>query len=146
MFAARSAQYWLWFLLLGVVSTLVDYSSGGHSVGAISGESLWLLLAGMVGIMAGAFRRLARPYDLLIGLIFVAAGLVGILHNFGIALVAHDANTTHTVAENTLLGLSLSLPYALIHTLIGLTSLTQGIRLGRATSSVVVNTPVGAEA
>jgi uncharacterized protein YqgC (DUF456 family) len=145
MFAARSAQYWLWFLVLGVVSALVDYSAS-HSFAAISGESLWLLLGGLVGILLGAFRSLARPYDLLIGLLFVAAGVVGILHNFGIVLVAHDATTTRTVAETTLLGLSLALPYALIHTLIGLTALTQGIRLGRATSSVVVNTPVGAEA
>jgi uncharacterized membrane protein YadS len=72
--------------------------------------------------------------------------VIGILHNFGIVLVAHDANGARAVAETTLLGLSLSLPYALIHTLIGLTALTQGIRLGRATSSVVVNTPVAAEA
>lgn len=145
MFAARSAQYWLWFLLLGVVSALVDYSSS-QSFGTISGESLWLLLGGLVGILMGAFRALARPYDLLIGLVFVSAGVIGILHNFGIVLVAHNANGARTVAETTLLGLSLSLPYALIHTLIGLTALTQGIRLGRATSSVVVNTPVAAEA
>jgi uncharacterized protein YqgC (DUF456 family) len=72
MFAARSAQYWLWFLLFGVISALVDYSSS-QSFGAISGESLWLLLGGLIGILMGAFRALTRPYDLLIGLVFVAA-------------------------------------------------------------------------
>ncbi|HEX9035389.1 MAG TPA: hypothetical protein VF808_00195 [Ktedonobacterales bacterium] len=145
MFAARSAQYWLWFLLLGVVSTLVDYSSG-HSLGSISSESLWLLLGGLAGIIAGVFASLSRPYDLLIGLLFLSIGVIGILHNFGVILVSQNTATSHAFDGTAVLGLSLSLPYALIHSLLGLTSLTQGIRLGRATSSVVVNTPVGAEA
>ncbi|HEY7974297.1 MAG TPA: hypothetical protein VID72_03045, partial [Ktedonobacterales bacterium] len=66
MVSARSAHYWLWFLLLGVVSTLVDVSTA-HSVRAISAESLWLLAAGLVGIILGTFAALARPYDLVIG-------------------------------------------------------------------------------
>lgn len=124
MFATRNAQYWLWFLLLGVVSILADIIANQM----ITGESLWLLLASLAGIIVGAFSPFSRPYDLTVGLLFITAGIVGILHNFGIALVAEDMNPSQTIAVSAFLGLNLSLPYALIHSLIGLTSLTHGIK------------------
>lgn len=145
MLAARSAHYWLWFLLLGVVSTMVD-ASAGHSLGAISSESLWLLFTGLLGVILGAFASLSRPYDLVLGFLFTAVGMIGVLHNFGVSLVAHSATATQAIEGGAFMGLSLSLPYALMHTLIGLTSLNQGIKVRRAASSVVVNTPVGVEA
>jgi hypothetical protein len=145
MLSARNAHYWLWFLLLGVVSTLVDISTG-HSISAISSESLWLLFAGLLGIVLGAVGAMSRPYDLIVGFLFTAVGIIGILHNFGVSLVAQNTTATHAIATSAILGLSLSLPYAIIHTLMGVTSLNHGLKAKRAASSVVVNTPVAAEA
>jgi hypothetical protein len=124
MFATRNAQYWLWFLLLGVVSILADVTSNQ----TITGESLWLLLTSLVGIIVGSFSPFSRPFDLTIGMLFMTAGIVGILHSLGIALVAEQMNPSQTIGASAFLGLSLTLPYALIHTLIGLTSLTQSIK------------------
>ena len=46
---------------------------------------MWLLIAGFVGLVLGMFLpSLARPFDLVIGLLFTAVGLLGILHNFGL--------------------------------------------------------------
>jgi hypothetical protein len=124
MFATRNAQYWLWFLLLGVVSILADVTSNQP----ITGESLWLLLTSLVGIIVGSFSSFSRPFDLTIGMLFMTAGIIGILHNFGIMLVAEEMNPSQTIATSEFLGLTLTLPYALIHTLIGITSLTQGVK------------------
>ncbi|HEY7849142.1 MAG TPA: hypothetical protein VIC27_03700 [Ktedonobacterales bacterium] len=145
MVSARSAHYWLWFLLLGVVSTLVDVSTA-HSIRTISAESLWLLAAGLVGIILGTVGALSRPYDLVIGFFFTAVGIIGILHNFGVSLVAQNPTATHAIAGGAILGLSLALPYALIHTLIGFTSLNDGLKMKRAASSVVVTAPTAVEA
>ena len=50
---------------------------------------MWLLIAGFVGLVLGMFfPSLARPFDLVIGLLFTAVGLLGILHAFGLNLVA----------------------------------------------------------
>jgi hypothetical protein len=142
MFSTRSSQYWVWFLLLGVVSILADYSSSQ----SISAEALWLLLAGLGGIIVGSFKSFTRPYDLFIGFLFTTMGVIGILHSFGIVLVSGNSSTSQALATGAVMGLSLILPYALIHMLIGLSSLTHGVKLGRTSSSVVVNTPVSTEA
>jgi hypothetical protein len=142
MLSQRNTHYWLWFLLFGVVSALVSFSRGE----GITTETLWLLIAGFVGLALGMILpSLARPFDLVIGLLFTAVGLLGILHNFGLNLVATSGIAPNAIDETAILGLSLSLPYALIHTVLGLTSLSHGLRARVATSRVAVATPAMAE-
>ena len=87
--------------------------------------------------MLGAFvPALARPFDLVIGLLFTVVGLLGILHAFGLNLISAGNVLPNAIDSAAILGLSLSLPYALIHTLLGLTSLGHGLR-----AQVAVETP-----
>jgi hypothetical protein len=138
MLSQRNTHYWLWFLLFGVVSTLVSVSQGK----GITTETLWLLITGFLGLVLGMILpALARPFDLVIGLLFTIVGLLGILHNFGLNLVATSGIAPNAIDETAILGLSLSLPYALIHTVLGLTSLSHGLRAKVATSRVAVATP-----
>jgi len=142
MLSQRNTHYWLWFLLFGVVSALVTISRGD----GITTETMWLLVAGFLGLLLGAFLpALARPYDLVIGLIFTIVGVLGILHNFGLNLVASSGIAPNAIDNTAILGLSLSLPYALIHTVLGLTSLSHGLRARVATSRVAVATPAMVE-
>jgi hypothetical protein len=143
MLSQRNTHYWLWFLLFGVVSALVTMSKGE----GITTETMWLLIAGFLGLLLGAFiPSLARPFDLVIGLLFTGVGLLGILHNFGLNLVATTTGIAPNAIDQTaILGLSLSLPYALIHTVLGLTSLSHGLRMKVARSQVTVAAPALAE-
>jgi hypothetical protein len=143
MLSQRNTHYWLWFLLFGVVSALVSISQGA----GITTETMWLLIAGFLGLLTGSFiHPLARPFDLAIGLLFTAVGLLGILHNFGLNLVGQPSSIApNAIDETAILGLSLSLPYALIHTVLGLTSLSHGLRAKVATSHVAVATPAAVE-
>lgn len=137
MLSSRSTHYWIWFLLFGVVSSLTIWSRQ-HTLDT---ESVWLLVTGILGIVVGGLGgRLARPYDLIIGLFFMGVGMLGILHNFGFNLVAERPTASGVVDTSAILGLSLSLAYALIHTLLGLTSLNSGLRARAATSAVTVET------
>ena len=138
MLSQRNTHYWLWFLLFGVVSALVTVSKGE----GVSTETMWLLIAGLLGLVLGMLLpSLSRPYDLVIGLLFAGVGLLGILHNFGMNLVATSGIAPDAIDKTAILGLSLSLPYALIHTVLGLTSLSHGLRARVATSRVAVATP-----
>jgi hypothetical protein len=143
MLSQRNTHYWLWFLLFGVVSALVTVSKGE----GITTETVWLLVAGFLGLILGAFiPSLARPFDLIIGLLFTSVGLLGVLHNFGLNLVATSGGIApNAIDETAILGLSLSLPYALIHSVLGLTSLSHGLRAKVATSRVAVATPTAVE-
>jgi hypothetical protein len=135
MLSQRNTHYWLWFLLFGVISALVSISKGE----GVTTETLWLLIAGLLGLVLGIFvPALARPFDLVIGVLFTAVGLLGILHAFGLNLVPSGAVPPNAIDQTAILGLSLSLPYALIHTLLGLTSLSHGLRAQVATSRVAV--------
>jgi len=128
MLSHRSAHYWLWFLLFGVVSVVVGLVNGQ----TIPAESLWLLGTGLLGVAFGpgsVAGRFSRAYDLVVGLLFSVAGLIGVLHTLGITFVTANAALPGGAADNTMLvGLSLSLPYALIHSVLGLTSLNLGMR------------------
>jgi len=136
MLSQRNTHYWLWFLLFGVVSALVTISKGE----GITAETMWLLIAGFLGLLLGALiPSLARPFDLVIGLLFTGVGLLGILHNFGLNLVATSSGIAPNAIDQTaILGLSLTLPYALIHSVLGLTSLSHGLRPKAARSQVTV--------
>ena len=125
MLSPRNTHYWLWFLLFGVVSALVNWSQGS----GITTETLWLLITGLLGLILGLFvPALARPFDLVIGGLFTLVGLLGILHAFGVNLIPSGSVPPNAIDTTAILGLSLSLPYALIHTLLGLTSLSNGLR------------------
>lgn len=142
MLSERNTHYWLWFLLFGVVSAQVSASQGQ----GITTETMWLLITGFLGLLLGMFvHALARPFDLVIGLLFTAVGLLGVLHAFGLNLVATNGVAPNAIDQTAILGLSLSLPYALIHTLLGLTSLSHGLRARVATSRVAVSTPAAVE-
>ena len=139
MLSQRNTHYWLWFLLFGVVSALVHISNGD----GLTTETMWLLVAGFLGLLVGSFMHsFVRPYDIVIGLLFTTVGLLGILHNFGMNLVGQPSGIApNAIDESAILGLSLTLPYALIHTVLGLTSLSHGLRAKVATSHVSVATP-----
>lgn len=121
----RNSHYWLWFLLFGVIPLLQILFSGGKlGTDATSLEAYWLVGAGLLGIVFGlnavSKGNLARPYDVIIGIIFTLAGLVGILHAFKLGvdpLVSFFGN----------IGLMTSFLYALIHTFLGIKSLHHGI-------------------
>lgn len=137
MLSARSTHYWLWFILFGVVSTIVVWRTRG----SLDTEAVWLLVTGFLGVLMGVGGlglRLSRPFDLIIGLLFTAGGLLGLLHNLGYNLVPSDASTANTIDQSAIIGLSLSLPYALIHTLLGLTSLNHGLRARAHSPTVMV--------
>jgi hypothetical protein len=143
MLSARSTHYWLWFILFGVVSSLVVWRLHG----SLDTESVWLLVTGLLGVLLGVGglgARLSRPYDLVIGLLFTAIGLLGLLHNLGYNLVPTSSDTASTVAQSAIIGLSLSLPYALIHTLLGLTSLNHGLRARAHSPTVMVDASTNA--
>jgi hypothetical protein len=109
MLSARSTHYWLWFILFGVVSSLVVWRLHG----SLDTESVWLLVTGLLGVLLGVGglgARLSRPYDLVIGLLFTAIGLLGLLHNLGYYLVPTTIDTASNVAQSAIIGLSLSLP------------------------------------
>ena len=137
MLSARSTHYWLWFILFGVVSSLVVWRIHG----SLDSESVWLLVTGLLGVILGVGglgARLSRPYDLIVGLLFTAVGLLGLLHNLGYVLVPTSSDTASTVGQSAIIGLSLALPYALIHTLLGLTSLNHGLRARAHSPTVMV--------
>jgi hypothetical protein len=138
MLAQRSAHYWLWFLLFGLVSTVVAWS---HTH-ALDAESTWLLVTGLLGLVFGSRvfgHGFARPYDLLVALLFTGVGMVGILHNLGIDLAVHNSRVPAGAIDSAaVLGLSLSLPYALIHTVLGMTSLNHALKAKMPTPSVTV--------
>jgi len=64
----------------------------------------------------------------------MSLGILGLLHQIGYIVVpanASSVDTANTINQTAILGLSLTLPYALIHTLLGVTSLSHGLRAGR---------------
>lgn len=139
MLAARSTHYWLWFILFGVISSMVVW----RAAGSLDSEAVWLLLAGFLGVLTGVGGlsvRAGRPYDLIVGMLFMAAGLLGIMHNLGYNLVPANASTANALDQSAFLGLSLAFPYALIHMLLGLGSLNHGLRARSHSPSVTVET------
>jgi hypothetical protein len=126
-------------MLFGVVSCVVIWRSRG----ALGAEEIWLLVTGFLGVLMGVGGlglRFGRPYDLVVGLLFTAAGLLGLLHNLGYHLVPSDSSTAGTIDQSAFIGLSLALPYALIHTLLGLTSLNHGLKARSHSPTVMVET------
>jgi len=123
----RSTHYWLWFLFFGVIAGAITYSQ--HRM--LDSESIWLLVSGLLGLVVGAKwlsdGQLARPYDVVVGLIFSAAGVVGILHGFGATVLPKSA-LNGAITSTSFLGLSLALFPSLIHAVLGLQSIRHGAR------------------
>ncbi len=142
MLSARSTHYWLWFVLFGVLPSAVIWRTRG----VFDSETFWLLAIGFLGVLVGSGQlgaRFSRPYDLIVGLLFLAVGVLGMLHDLGYSLIPADSsaiNTANTINQTAVLGLSLVLPYALIHTLLGLTSLSHGLRAPASSASASAET------
>jgi hypothetical protein len=124
----RNAHYWLWFLVFGVVAALLSYKD----TKSLSSESLWLLITGFLGIIVAAdwlnHGKFAKPYDLIVGIIFAAAGIIGILLQFGLFHLSAGSLPKGLISDNALLGLSLSALAPLVHTVLGLNSINHGLK------------------
>jgi hypothetical protein len=120
----RDTHYFLWFIFFGVLSGLIFYVNPKQHPGmSFDPESAWLTVSGLLGILLGARwianGKLERWYDLVAGIIFTLAGLIGIAHGFNVNLISSTA----------LLGLSLGVLPSLVHAVLGLTSLNHGLRM-----------------
>ncbi|HEX9038012.1 MAG TPA: hypothetical protein VF808_13590 [Ktedonobacterales bacterium] len=117
----RDTHYFLWFIFFGVVAGLIHYVNSR----TFDPESTWLTVSGLLGILLGmrwvAKGRLERWYDLIIGAIFTLAGVLGITAGF-------LGNVAGLTSQSELLGLSLGVLPSLVHTVLGLTSLSHGVR------------------
>ncbi|HEY7778851.1 MAG TPA: hypothetical protein VIC85_01445 [Ktedonobacterales bacterium] len=124
----RHTHYWLWFLLFGVIPFIVA-AINHFPAGTGTTETYWLVGGGLLGILAGmkgiANGGLAKPYDIIIGIIFTVAGIVGILDQFHVSLGGVDSIVA-------MVGLSTSFIYALINTFLGLKSLHHGLEKSKA--------------
>jgi hypothetical protein len=126
----RNAHYWLWFIVFGVIAGILSYkTSNPHT---LSSESIWLLVTGFLGIVVAASwlndGKFAKPYDLLVGIIFAAVGIFGILLNFGLFSLSSVHFPSGVLSSNSLLGLSLGFFPPLIHTVLGLNSINHGLK------------------
>lgn len=127
MLNSRSTHYWLWFVLFGLVQ--------GIAKGFNNTETVVVGLAGLVGIITGVGGgRFGRGYDLVAGLIFTLLGVLGILTSLSIS------KQLGLSTSDNILGLSLLVPYNLIHTVLGLTSLNQSFKPAPLPTTVEVAT------
>jgi hypothetical protein len=102
MISGRSAHYWLWFLLFGVISAIV----AAYNSRLVTSETAIFLVTGFAGLLTGfgAFSRCARPYVLLIGLFFTVVGVRGIVHGIRNGLGFRMIASSGTVASIALSG------------------------------------------
>lgn len=133
MISSRSTHYWLWFLLFGLVAAIAK---------GFNTETVVVGIAGLLGLLMGfgGLARFSRPYDLIVGLIFTALGLIGIVTSLRIG------GQIGLSTSGNILGLSLAIPYNLIHTVLGLTSLNHSFKQSTAATTVAVATPTTANA
>lgn len=126
----RQTHYWLWFLLFGIIGGLLYYNNPVNKH-TIDGESIWLLVTGLLGLILGAKwlndGKLARPYDIIIGIIFAVVGIIGILTGFGLHVLNQVNAPDNLVSGTEILGLALTGLAPLINTFLGLVSIHHGI-------------------
>lgn len=128
----RTTHYSLIFLFLGVIAA----AGSLFAKQGLSPESIWFLVTGLIGVLINRYNRgaLVRPYDLIVGIIFTLAGLVGILLQFKVNLLTGTGlSHTHLVGKTVdghpeLAGLDLSFFPSLIYAFLGLTSLNHGLK------------------
>lgn len=126
----RDTHYFLWFIFFGLLSGVIFYL---NNHGRIDTESTWLLVTGLLGMIFGANwlanGKFSRWYDLIIGIIFGVAGLIGIGAGFQLNLLSGaPASFSSFISPTTFFGLSLSVLPSLVHAVLGLTSLNHAIR------------------
>lgn len=126
----RNTHYFLWFIFFGVISGLIYYVN--HH-GSIDSESTWLLVSGLLGLLFGADwlagGKFSRWYDLIIGIIFAVAGLIGIGAGFHVNLLSGaPASFSNFISATTFFGLSLAVLPSLVHAVLGFSSLNHAIR------------------
>ncbi len=126
----RDTHYFLWFIFFGLISGAIFYVN--HR-GAIDSESTWLLVTGLLGLIVAANwlanGSFSRWYDLIIGIIFCVAGLIGIAQGFHVDLLSGaPASVGGFISASTFFGLSLTVLPSLVHAVLGLTSLNHAIR------------------
>jgi hypothetical protein len=127
----RSAHYWNWFIFFGLIAGAIAYvSAGGKFLLSTESEPLWLFISGLLGVIVTANwlnkGKFARPYDVIVGIIFTLVGAIGILLAFKVHALG-NLNTTY-VNPSSILGLSLGVLASLVHAVLGLTSLNHGIK------------------
>lgn len=130
----RSEHYFLWFIFFGLIAGIASYVNNNHQ---ISSEAIWLFVSGLLGILVTqswlADGGLAKPYDFIIGVIFTLVGLIGVLQGFHVDLIGNLKGVpTNLISTNAILGLSLT-PFLinLVHMVLGLQSLSHGLRSGK---------------
>lgn len=126
----RDTHYFLWFIFFGLLSGLIYYVN--HR-GTIDTESTWLLVTGLLGLLFGANwlaeGKFSRWYDLIIGIIFSVAGLIGIAAGFHVSLLSTaPAAFKNVISPTTFLGLSLAVLPSLVHAVLGLSSVNHAVR------------------
>ena len=140
MTLTRNTYYWLWFLLFGVISSLVTFLHTNH----LGSEDRWLLVIGFVALLVGAKSVTpiwVKPFDLAVGILFFAVGILGILHTFGVNLT-NTSTIIPTIALTPVkfLGFSLALEPAVLHTALGFLSLRFALKSPSSSSSLEVST------
>lgn len=130
----RSAHYFLWFILFGLIAGAASLFSKDHSIA--SSEAIWLLVSGVLGILVTQKwlndGKFAQMYDFIIGVIFTLVGLVGVLDAFKIHLLSGVSTPANLVTSTSILGLATTpLLIALVHMVLGLQSLNHGLHAGK---------------
>jgi hypothetical protein len=121
----RTTHYSLWFIFFGVIAAL---SSLVNNAG-VSSTSIWFLVTGLLGIIVMRVNegKLARPYDLIVGIIFAVVGVIGILAAFKVHLIT-GSMANGAISSDSILGLSTAFFNSLIYAVLGFTSLNHGLK------------------
>jgi hypothetical protein len=121
--AHRNSHYWLWFLIFGAIP-FIQTARAGFPANTASYSAYWLVGAGLLGLLLGlkSFNdgKLAPPFDVIVGIIFTIAGIVGILGYFSISL-----GGVATIVND--IGLETTGLYPLIFAFLGLKSIHHGL-------------------
>jgi len=128
--SSRSGHYFTWFVVFGLIAGVVSLISQR----TLSGESIWLLASGIIGSILAhqSVNNVARYYDMIIGVIFAAAGLIGLVYTAKADLLPSTLRDSQLLVgsgqDAVLLGLSLAVIPATLHLILGYTSFRHGAR------------------
>jgi hypothetical protein len=135
----RNGHYFVWFILFGVIALLVGLLGGGFNFAKVDPEAYWLLGVGVIGWLLGSKNlntgSVARYFDYIVGVIFMIAGVIGIVSNYNASLLNSLKSSSaggflFPVVNNgvtTFLGLSLALLPAIVNLFLGFFSFRHGM-------------------